>query len=70
MRFVKLFFVFVFSMIIVASLSMAKPEYAKKEGKSCTFCHVKAGQKDLNDTGKCYQKNNHSLANCGATEKK
>ncbi len=64
MRFVKLLAVFAFLFIMVASFSMAKPEYAKKEGKSCTFCHVKAGQPALNEMGKCYQKNNHSLAKC------
>jgi hypothetical protein len=43
------------------SLGTAKMEYAKKEGKSCTFCHVKAGSKDLNDAGKYYKDHNHSL---------
>ena len=69
MRYVKLLFAFVFTLILVASFSMAKPEYAKKEGKSCAFCHVKPGQKELNDTGKCYAKNNHSLAKCEAPKK-
>jgi hypothetical protein len=41
--------------------SQAKPEYMKKEGKTCTFCHVKAGSKELNDAGKYYQAHNHSL---------
>jgi len=41
--------------------SYGKPEYAKKENKGCTFCHVKAGQKDLNDAGKYYQAHDHSL---------
>lgn len=65
MRYVKLLFVFVFALIVVASLSLAKPEYSKKEGKQCAFCHVKAGSKDLNDVGKCYKENNLSLAKCG-----
>lgn len=43
------------------TLGTAKMEYAKKEGKSCTFCHVKAGAKDLNDAGKYYKEHNHSL---------
>lgn len=42
-------------------LATAKPEYTKKEGKACTFCHVKMGSKDLNDAGKYYQDHNHSL---------
>ena len=48
------------------SLSTAKPEYAKKEGKKCAYCHVAAGKKDLNDTGKCYAAHDHSLAKCEA----
>lgn len=38
-----------------ASFSQAKPEFAKKESKTCTVCHVKLGSKELNDTGKYYQ---------------
>lgn len=44
-------------LIAGASLSMAKPEYSKKEGNAkCTVCHVAMGKKDLNDVGKCYGK--------------
>jgi spore maturation protein CgeB len=43
------------------SLATAKPEYAKKEGKPCTFCHVKMGSKDLTDAGKYYKEHDHSL---------
>jgi len=50
----------------LVSISTAKPEYAKKEGKKCTYCHVTAGKPDLNDTGKCYKANDHSLAKCSA----
>ena len=35
----------------------AKVEYTKKEGKSCVVCHIKNGAKELNDVGKCYEKN-------------
>lgn len=41
--------------------SFAKPEYSKKEKKTCTFCHVKMGSKDLNDAGKYYKDHDHSL---------
>ncbi len=65
MRFVKLVSGFVLAFIMVASFSLAKPEYAKKEGnKPCTSCHIKAGSKDLNEMGKCYKENDHSLAKC------
>jgi len=55
---------------MVMSLATAKPEYAKKEGKTCTFCHVKMGSKDLNDAGKYYKEHNHSLEGYKAPEKK
>jgi hypothetical protein len=48
------------------SISTAKPAYSKKEGKGCKYCHVAAGKPDLNDTGKCYKDNDHSLAKCAA----
>jgi len=52
------------------SLSTAKPAYSQKEGKKCTYCHVTAGKPDLNDTGKCYKENDHSLAKCKAPDSK
>jgi len=52
------------------TLATAKPEYAKKEGKSCTFCHVKMGSKELNDAGKYYKEHKHSLEGYKAPEKK
>ncbi len=48
------------------SISTAKPAYAQKEGKKCTYCHTAAGKPDLNDTGKCYKENDHSLEKCKA----
>jgi hypothetical protein len=41
--------------------SFAKPEYAKTEGKECTFCHVADGKPELNDAGKFYAAHAHSL---------
>jgi hypothetical protein len=41
--------------------SYAKPEYATKEGQTCTYCHVTAGKPDLNDGGKYYAAHDHSL---------
>jgi len=52
------------------TLATAKPEYAKKEGKACTFCHVKMGSKELTDAGKYYKEHNHSLEGYKAPEKK
>jgi hypothetical protein len=41
--------------LLSSSLSFATKEISKKESKPCATCHVKAGQKDLNDTGKYYK---------------
>ncbi len=43
--------------------SYAKPEFTKKEKKPCVTCHVSAKSKELNDTGKCYDKSK-SLKDC------
>ena len=47
--------------LLTIAPSQAKPAYATKEKKSCTFCHVKPGSKELNDTGNYYKEHNHSL---------
>lgn len=58
---VAVFVAFMFA----SPLALSKPEFAKKEGKPCTNCHVKAGQPELNDVGKCYKENKFSLEKCG-----
>jgi len=56
--------------LISTSSVYGTPDYAKKEKKGCTTCHGKMVSdkaemaKNLNDTGMCYQKNDHSLAKC------
>jgi hypothetical protein len=54
------------SSLISISVSSAKPAYAAKEHQKCVYCHASAGKPDLNDTGKCYKANDHSLAKCAA----
>jgi len=60
-------------LISVSSIN-ATPEYAKKEKKSCTFCHIKVEKdkavmtKNLKPAGTCYQENDHSLAKCSASK--
>ena len=58
MRLTKLFIV-IFSiasvMVSFSTSNYSKPADAKKTGKSCTFCHVKYGSKDLTDAGKYYK---------------
>ena len=43
--------------IALSSLSsFGNMKIAKKEKASCTTCHVKMGDKALNNVGKCYEK--------------
>lgn len=48
-------------LLMNVNVGSAKPEYTKKEKKSCTYCHTSAGSKELNDAGKYYAAHNHSL---------
>lgn len=43
------------------STGLGTAVYAKKEGKSCTFCHPGGKTKELTDAGKYYKEHNHSL---------
>jgi len=60
---------------VCISTSYGTPEFAKKEKKSCVFCHAKVASdkvvmaKNLNTTGTCYKDNAHSLATCAAGKK-
>jgi len=53
--------VLVTGFLAFTSATYGKPEYAKKEKQTCTFCHTKAGDKELNTAGKYYQAHDHSL---------
>jgi ABC-type molybdate transport system substrate-binding protein len=55
-------------LLLTTTLSVAKPEYTKKEKKGCTVCHVAAAKKDLNDVGKCYE-TKKSLDTCEPKKK-
>ena len=50
--------------LFTSALSFSKPAYTQKEKTPCVTCHVTAKSKDLNATGECYKKNDHSLATC------
>jgi hypothetical protein len=54
--------------LLVLPFASATPEFSKKENVSCTHCHVGVGREELNETGKCYKKNN-SLKGCPAPPK-
>ena len=51
---------------VSALVLFGKAEYTKKEKKPCMTCHAKANSKELNEVGKCYKDNNHSLEGCEA----
>jgi hypothetical protein len=61
--------------LICTSAMLGTPDYAKKEKKTCTFCHGKISTdkaemlKNLNTTGTCYKDNDHSLAKCEPAKK-
>ena len=50
--------------LLSSQLSVAKPDYFKKEKKACTYCHVAPNKKGLNEVGKCYAEHGHTLDNC------
>ncbi len=56
--------------LVCTSSVYGTPDYAKKEKKTCNYCHTKMSSdkaemaKSLNDTGTCYKTNDHSLAKC------
>ena len=60
--------------LICTTSTYGKPEYAKAEKKSCTFCHAKIDPdkanmaKNLNDAGTYYKSHDHKLD--GYTPKK
>lgn len=51
-------------LMLSSPFGSAKPDYMKREKKSCTYCHNAPNKKDLNDTGKCYAEHGHSLDKC------
>jgi hypothetical protein len=60
-------------LVVCTSISYATQEFAKKEKKSCTFCHGKVEAKEnmpknLTEAGKYYKAHDHKLD--GYTEKK
>jgi hypothetical protein len=56
--------------LLVIPFATATPEMAKKENQMCVTCHTAVGREELNDTGKCYKRNNNSLKGCPLPPKK
>lgn len=51
-------------MVLLSGNLQANKKWADQTKQKCTYCHVTAGKPDLNDTGKCFKDNNHSLDKC------
>lgn len=72
MRYIKIALpsaVLTFGILLTSLPSNATVAYSKKEKTSCVTCHVANGKKELNATGDCYKKNDHSLSNCDTKKK-
>ena len=70
MRIIRPLLLLIVAGLIAVSMGMSKAEYAKKEGKPCTFCHPPGKFKELTDAGKYYKDHDHSLEGYKAEEKK
>ena len=68
MKLLRAFFLSMLVLFVLVSLGMTKQEYAKKEGKTCTFCHPAGKFKELTEAGKFYKDHNHSLEGYKASE--
>jgi hypothetical protein len=60
----------VLGLLVMASFGLTKPEFTKKEGKPCTFCHPAGKFKELTEAGKYYKEHNYSLEGYKASELK
>ena len=61
MKFLRAFFLSMIALFLLVSFGMTKQEFAKKEGKTCTFCHPAGKFKELTEAGKYYKEHNNSL---------
>jgi hypothetical protein len=70
MKLVQTLLLAAFAILLALSFGMGKPEYSKKEGKACTFCHPQGKVKELTDAGKYYKDHDHSLEGYKAPDAK
>jgi hypothetical protein len=61
MKLIKILLLVSFAIAMALPFGMSKPDYAKKEGKGCTFCHPAGKMKELTPAGQYYKDHNHSL---------
>ena len=67
MKLLRAFLLGVLVLFVLVSFGMTKQEYAKKESKTCTFCHPAGKFKELTEAGKYYKEHNNSLEGYKAT---
>ncbi len=68
MKVLRAFFLSMLAVFVLVSFGMTKQEYAKKEGKTCTFCHPAGKFKVLTEASKYYREHNNSLEGYKAGE--
>lgn len=61
MKLLKASLIVAFAVAMSLPMGMGKAEYAKKEGKACTYCHPAGKMKELTPAGQYYKDHNHSL---------
>jgi len=61
MKLIRTVLLLAFAIVMALPFGLGKAEYAKKEGKACTFCHPAGKFKELTDAGKYYKDHDHSL---------
>jgi len=70
MKLIRTVLLITLAVAIALPLGLGKAEYAKKEGKACTFCHPPGKFKELTDAGKYYKEHDHSLLGFEAGQSK
>ena len=70
MKLIRTLSLLAFAIVMALPYGLGKPEYGKKEGKACTFCHPPGKFKELTRAGQYYQDHNHSLEGYKAPESK
>jgi hypothetical protein len=54
---------FALSMIVMNQMCWANPEYARREGKACVYCHFQQNGGPRNFLGHYYEKNGYTFSN-------
>jgi hypothetical protein len=57
----NIFLLLSLGLLVMTSLTSARPEYAVKESRNCPYCHARDGPPQLNEAGVYYGTHNHSF---------